>query len=363
MSIVHTKILKERLQNELDQFSELEASLSDPAVSSDPAIFRELSRKHARLQGRIEPIRNYLNMLAELEEAESLLRNSDDPELKEMAEQEKARLDQAITRSSAEMEEYLIPPDPKEGRPVIIEIRAGTGGEEAALFVADLYKMYMLFAEKEGLNIDVISASPTELGGYKEVIFSVNGEMAYRWLHQEGGTHRVQRIPSTESGGRIHTSAVTVAVMPELEEEEFVIEDKDIRIDVFRASGAGGQHVNKTESAVRLTHIPTGIVVSCQDERSQLKNRAKAMKVLRARLAEMQEEQRHAEEARTKKEQVKSGDRSERIRTYNFPQGRITDHRIGFTAYNLTEFMAGNIYDLLNALIEHEKQMKIGPQN
>ena len=257
------------------------------------------------------------------------------------------------------MSYYSLAPSPHEERNLFMEIRAGTGGNEAALFVSDLTRMYMRFTERQGLRAELIHSSPTELGGYKEMIFSVAGKDAYLFLHREGGAHRVQRIPATESNGRIHTSAVTVAVLPEREESEVDIQDSDIKIDVFRASGAGGQHVNKTESAIRITHAVSGIVVSCQDERSQHKNKARAMSILRSRLAEMQEEKSHSQENTLKREQIKSGDRSERIRTYNFPQGRVTDHRIGYTAYNLEALMDGEMDELLGALIQAEREEKL----
>lgn len=348
--------LKERLQREVEKFLEIEESLSDPAVSGDPERFKSLSREHSRLSSMVGDIRDYLGLMNRNEEAAALLKSETDPELKEMAQEEINATANKLEEGRQYIETLLLPPDPNDGKAVIFEIRAGTGGDEASLFAADLYRMYQKYCEKTGLRLELLYIAETELGGFKEVTFTVSGKEAWQNLKKEAGTHRVQRIPVTESGGRIHTSAVTVSVLPEVEDAEVDVEEKDLRIDVFRASGAGGQHVNKTESAVRITHIPTGMVVSCQDERSQLKNRAKAMKVLKSRLAEKQREERHASEAAAKKEQVKSGDRSERIRTYNFPQGRITDHRIGFTAYNLEQFMQGEIDELLAELIEAEKQ-------
>lgn len=352
--------LKDRIEHEIERIHELEEKLADPAVTGDPALLKQYSSEHNRLSPRLEPLRHYLQVISQIEESKQILEDrSADPELKEMAKEELASLENELQTSQKQIHELLIPPDPNEGRGVIVEIRAGTGGEEAALFVGDLYNMYANFAEKKGLTVEPISSASTELGGFKEIIFSLSGPDAYSLFHQEGGGHRVQRIPVTESGGRIHTSAVTVAVLIEAEEEEIDINDQDLRIDVYRASGAGGQHVNKTESAVRVTHIPSGIVVACQDERSQIKNRARAMKVLRARLAEMQQRERHEREAAAKKEQVGSGDRSERIRTYNFPQGRVTDHRIGFTSYNLNGFMEGEMDELLEALLDAEKEKKL----
>ncbi len=357
---MHTKQLKDRLRQELERVSELEALLAEPETASNPALFKEYTREHARLLPRAETIHTWLRHLQSLEEAEELLSDPGaDKELREMAREEAASLKGQINEGFQSIQELLIPPDPLSGRGIIMEIRAGTGGAEAALFAEDLFRMYLRFCEKQGFTLELISLMETEMGGYKEVIFSVDGPAAYDLLHQEAGTHRVQRIPVTESGGRIHTSAVTVAVLTDTEEEELEIRESDLRIDVYRASGAGGQHVNKTESAVRITHIPTGTVVACQDERSQIKNRARAMRVLRARIAEMQRQEIHARDSALKKEQIGSGDRSERIRTYNFPQGRVTDHRINFTAYNLNAFMEGEMTDLLEALRRHEKETRI----
>ncbi len=352
--------LRERLKQEIDNYHHLEERLADPQTTKDPRVFKDLSREHARAAPRVEKFQHHLTLLDRYDEAKAILADPKaDTELHAMAKEEFASLEAEITADREAIEILLLPPDPNSGKPVIVEIRAGTGGEEAALFAGDLYRMYSRFAEKKRYAIDLLSSSQTELGGVKEVVFSLEGPSAYDLFHREGGTHRVQRIPVTESGGRIHTSAVTVAVLVEPEEEEIVIDDKDLQVDTFRAGGAGGQHINKTDSAVRLTHIPSGIVVSCQDERSQLKNRNKAMKVLRARLGERQAQARHAAEAAAKKEQVGSGDRSERIRTYNFPQGRVTDHRIGFTAYNLADFMEGSIEELLTALWRAEREDKM----
>ncbi len=355
------KHLKDRLNRELEVIQELEEKLSQPDIVADQAKFKDLSREHARLSPRKDQIAKFLDLMKSHEEYSEILQDaSSDSELKEMAREEIPAVTEEIEQGLEMIRELLVPPDPNEGRGLIMEIRAGTGGEEAALFVSDLYRMYLQFAETQGFRVEELSQTATEIGGIKEVVFSVDGQDAYKRLHLEGGTHRVQRIPVTESGGRIHTSAVTVAVMPEVEEEELDIQEKDLRIDVYRASGAGGQHVNKTESAVRITHIPTGVVVSCQDERSQIKNRAKAMKVLRARLVDMQEAERHSSESAKKKEQIGSGDRSERIRTYNFPQGRMTDHRINFTSYNLGAFMTGEMNELLDALHRSEIDSKLG---
>lgn len=350
--------LKEHLSNLLNRFDEIESALSDPKVISDPEKLRTLSSEHSRRKSDMIEIRRYLDLLKSKDEAEQL-RNGNDVELKEMAEDELESIENELTELEPDMEAMLLDPDPNDGKGVIIEIRAGTGGEEAALFAADLFEMYTRFCDNYKLRIELLSIAESELGGLKEVVFSVEGENAWRFLHNEGGAHRVQRIPTTESQGRIHTSAVTVAVLPAADENEVDVDEKDLRIDVYRASGAGGQHVNKTESAVRLTHIPTGLVVTCQDERSQHKNKAKAMKVLRSRLKQLEEESKHKELADLKKSQVKSGDRSERIRTYNFQQGRVTDHRVGVTLYSLQDFMQGNMVEVLDALVQHEKQQKL----
>lgn len=350
----------ERLDQELAAYQELEAALADPEISSDPVKLKDLSRKHAAEQPKITAIKEYKKLQSDLIGTESMLKDfSIDADMRSMAEEEKSAIQNRIKELEDQIEVLLLPRDPNEGKGVIFEIRAGTGGEEAALFAYDLFRMYLRFCEKRGLKAEVIDIAETGIGGLKEAVFSVEGSEAYLLLHQEAGTHRVQRIPVTESGGRIHTSAVTVAVLVEPEEEDITIEEKDLRVDTYRSSGAGGQHVNKTDSAVRITHIPTGLVVACQDERSQIKNRSKAMKVLRARLADLQESKRHTEFAAVKKEQVGSGDRSERIRTYNFPQGRVTDHRIGYTMHNLPALINGDVDDLLDALVQAERSSKM----
>lgn len=357
---MNDKILLERLVREVEHFQELEERLADPSVVKNTGEFKELSREHSRLSLRTEKIQAYLKLSGELNDAQSILADpAAENDMLEMARAEKNRLEKELELQKDQIQTMLIPSDPNDGKNIIIEIRAGTGGEEAALFVGDLFRMYLKFCEKMGFRTELISTSDTELGGYKEVVFSIEGPQVYEYLHREAGAHRVQRIPVTESGGRIHTSAVTVAVLTEAEEDEIEIEEKDLKIDVFRASGAGGQHVNKTESAVRILHVPSGLIVQCQDERSQHKNKAKAMRVLRARLAEKIYDEKHAADAAAKKEQIGSGDRSERIRTYNFPQGRVTDHRIGFTSHNLSGFMEGEMRDLLESLIKAEKEEKL----
>ena len=346
----------ERLQREKERFYELEEQLSDTELVRDPARLKQLTQDHVRLKRIVEPIQTYLSWYEQWQDANQMLREESDTEMQTIASEELAQLSSKLETKKREMELLLLPPSPHAGRTVFMEIRAGTGGEEAALFVADLMRMYLRFAERHAMKSEIIQSASTELGGYKEIVFSISGPEVYTLLHQEAGAHRVQRIPTTESGGRIHTSAVTVAVLPEREESEVAIHDADLNIDVFRASGAGGQHVNKTESAIRITHIPSGLVVSCQDERSQLKNKIRAMRILRTRLAQLQEEKNHKEHNTLKRAQIKSGDRSERIRTYNFPQGRVTDHRIGYTAYNLEMFMDGDMDELLNALVEVERE-------
>ncbi len=345
----------ERLKQEQESFLEIEEKLAQPDISQDESIWKDLLRQHAQKKQRYEKIQNYLRLHKEWEEAEELLKEEHDKEIREAALYEAQELQKQLAERRREMELLLLPSSPFEGRSIILEIRAGTGGEEAALFAADLMKMYLRLVERLGMQVEILSTAPTELGGYKELSISVTGERAYALLHQEGGGHRVQRIPSTESNGRIHTSAVTVAALPEREANEVEIKDSDLQIDVFRASGAGGQHVNKTESAIRISHLPSGLVVSCQDERSQHKNKARAMRILRSRLAKLEEKRSHAEHNSLKKEQIKSGDRSERIRTYNFPQGRVTDHRINYTSYNLEQFMNGEMLELLEALLRAEQ--------
>ncbi|MBL8021012.1 MAG: peptide chain release factor 1 [Leptospirales bacterium] len=352
--------IKDRLEKELLRISELEDLLAQPDIASNPARFRDLGREHSILLVRKEPIERFLRILNDLEEAEKIIKDSgSDNDLREMAMQEKVELEAALSAGRDEMESLLLPPDPNSGKSVILEIRAGTGGDEAALFAGDLFRMYQRYIERSPLKLDFISSTESDLGGYKEIVFGVDGREAYDLLHQEAGTHRVQRIPVTESGGRIHTSAVTVAVLVEAEEEDITIEEKDLQIDTYRASGAGGQHVNKTDSAIRITHIPSGIVVTCQDERSQLKNKNKAMKVLRAKLAERSRNARHEEQSALKKDQIGSGDRSEKIRTYNFPQSRLTDHRIGYSSHNLPAMLDGDLDDLLRSLLRAERESKL----
>ena len=333
------------------RYASLESQMADPDVYMDPERLRKVSKEHSDLDETVAAYREYRTVLSGIKENEELLHSDDD--LKELAVEELRHLEERKAVLEQRLLQLLVPKDPLDSKDVFLEIRAGTGGEEAALFVADLFRMYSRYAEKQRWHLEVVSVSATELGGMREVIAQVSGDRVYSRLKYEGGVHRVQRIPVTEAQGRIHTSTVTVAVMPEADEVDVHIEDADLRIDLFRASGAGGQHVNKTDSAVRLTHIPTGIVVVCQDERSQIKNRARAMQILRARLFEMERAKAEAQQQAQRRSMVGTGDRSERIRTYNFPQNRLTDHRIGLTLYKLDAVMEGELDEVISALQAH----------
>ena len=338
-----------------DRYEELAALLGDAEVISDQNRFRDFSKEYAELEPVVLSYSDYLQVQADLEEAAEMLV---DPEMKEMAEEEIREGQQRQGELEIELQKLLLPKDPNDGHNTFLEIRAGTGGDEAAIFAGDLFRMYSKYAEQQGWRIEVISENAGEHGGYKEIITRVVGKDVYSRLKFESGAHRVQRVPETESQGRIHTSACTVAIMPEAETTEAVdINKADLRVDTFRASGAGGQHVNKTDSAIRITHIPTGIVVECQEERSQHKNRAKAMSLLGARILAGIQEQQAAAQADTRKSLVGSGDRSERIRTYNYPQGRVTDHRINLTLYKLAEVMEGDVDAVIEPLIqEHQAE-------
>ncbi|MEK6796724.1 MAG: peptide chain release factor 1 [Spirochaetota bacterium] len=337
------------------RYNEIIAVLSDAATAEDSRKVQALMKEKSELEDIVIQYRAIKSVDAEIAGAGSVLAGENDAELKNMAEEELIALRSRRTKLFEEVQFLLIPKDKNDGKNIIVEIRGGTGGEESALFAADLFRMYARYAERKGFTVEVIDRNVTEIGGLKEIVFSVTGKDVYKHLKFESGTHRVQRVPKTEAQGRIHTSAATVAVLAEAEETDIVVRTEDLRIDVMRSGGAGGQHVNKTESAVRMTHIPTGIVVLCQDQKSQIKNRARAMAVMRAKLFEKEESERKAKEASDRKSQVGSGDRSEKIRTYNFPQNRVTDHRIDFTAHNLDIMLDGALDDLIDALLADER--------
>ncbi len=341
-----------KLEEVVDRFREIEGLMSDPSVISDQSRFRTLTKEHAELSEVVETYAKYRKLGEEIEGNRELLRDSDE-ELRAMAKAELPGLEAEHESLAQQLKVLLLPKDPNDDKNIILEIRAGTGGDEAALFSGDLFRMYSRYAESRRWKVEVMSTAESEAGGFKEVIAMVSGDRVYSRLKFESGTHRVQRVPETEAQGRIHTSACTVAVLPEAEDVDLDIDPGDLRIDVYRASGAGGQHVNKTESAVRITHVPTGVVVACQDEKSQHKNKAKAMKVLKSRILDAMMAEQQAQMAADRKSQVGSGDRSERIRTYNFPQGRCTDHRIGLTLYRLDAIMQGHIDEIVDALTTH----------
>ena len=342
----------EKLQNLEDRYLDLEAKISDPSVIARQDEWQKYTRAHARLTEVVTVFREYKKLAAAYRDDEAIVTARDDEELAAMAEEEMAELRPRIETFEQRLTLLLLPRDPNDERNIIMEIRAGAGGDEAALFAGDLFRMYTRYAESRHWRVEVMDSSPTGLGGFKEVIFSVEGHGVYGKLKYESGVHRVQRVPVTEAGGRIHTSTATVAVLPEAEDVEIDLNMDDVRVDYFRSSGAGGQHVNKTSSAVRMTHMPTGIVVECQDERSQLENRAKAMRVLKARLLDKAQQEADAEVTEARRSQVGTGDRSERIRTYNFPQGRVTDHRINLTLYKLENVLNGDLDEFIQALAE-----------
>jgi peptide chain release factor 1 len=351
--------MEDKLRELSSKCAEIEAEMSRPEVISDYNRFKSLKKEHSQMKPIVLKFEEYLKYKKELEDSRDLLRQEKDEGMKELLREEIEGLARKTEELNAQLLVMLLPRDPNSGKNVIMEIRAGTGGEEAALFAADLFRMYTRYIDSKGWKIDFIDSNSTGIGGYKEVIFAVSGPDAYDHLKYESGVHRVQRIPTTESGGRIHTSAVTVSVLPEAEESEIHIDPNDLRIDVYRSSGHGGQSVNTTDSAVRITHIPTGIVVTCQDEKSQLKNKAKALKVLRARLFEKIEGERLEKESRAKRAQVGSGDRSERIRTYNFPQSRVSDHRVGVTLHSLESFLEGEIDEIIDALKKYDIEQRL----
>lgn len=357
-----TDIRLDRYQNILDQFGKLEHDISQ--AGNDPQLLASLLKERSQKQELANLAGEYIALSKQLQEVEESLEEEKDTEMYSVLQQEQQNLEERVLQLQQQIDWLLIPSDPDAGKNVFLEIRAGTGGDEAALFAADLFRMYSRYLDKnkDKFSWQLMSLTDTGLNGIKEAVLLIRGDKAYEYFHLEAGTHRVQRIPETESSGRIHTSACTVAVVPEAEEQELDLDDNDIRVDVYRASGAGGQHVNKTESAVRLTHIPSGVVVTCQDEKSQHKNKARAMSILRSRIVEAEKAKKHEARSAEKKAQVGSGDRSEKIRTYNFPQNRVTDHRIHFTGHNLDKVMEGDMDEVLNALIAKERELKLEDQ-
>ncbi|HAA6476541.1 TPA_asm: peptide chain release factor 1 [Listeria monocytogenes] len=349
----------DRLQAVEDRYDELNELLSDPDVVSDPKRLRDLSKEQSGITATVETYREYKNVNAQINETKELLGEKLDDEMREMAKEEFAELQKEKAGLEERLKLLLVPKDPNDDKNVILEIRGAAGGDEAALFAGDLFRMYSKYAESRGWKVEIMDANPTGIGGYKEIIAMMNGNDAFSRMKYENGAHRVQRVPETESGGRIHTSTATVAILPEAEEVEIELHDKDIRTDTFASTGAGGQSVNTTMSAVRLTHIPTGIVVSMQDERSQLKNKDKAMKVLRARVYDKFEREAREEYDANRKSAVGTGDRSERIRTYNYPQNRVTDHRIGLTIQKLDQIMEGKLDEIIDALILEDQTSKL----
>lgn len=352
----------DRLRHVAEEYHALTRDLADPAVLADPAALARVGQRVHELRPVVEAFEEYQQVRCDLDEAEALMRHPGDPELRGMAEDEVERLRPQLEALEAKLRLALVPRDPADDRNVVLEIRAGTGGEEAGLFAADLYRMYLRYAEIRGWRVEEVERNETGLGGLREAVAVIEGHGVFRHFKFESGVHRVQRVPETESQGRIHTSAVTVAVLPEAEEVEIEIDPKDLRIDTYRASGAGGQHVNKTDSAVRITHVPSGVVVACQDERSQHKNRDKAMRILRARLLEARSDAATAERADARRAMVGTGDRSERIRTYNFPQNRVTDHRINLTLHRLPQILEGDLDELIGELMAADAAARLAAE-
>ncbi len=353
----------EKLEDILRHLEELLLRLNEPDVTADPAEFQRLMKEQAELQPIADAYTAYKKSQQTVEESLELLREESDEDMRQMLKEELNEAKEDIVRLEQKLKILLLPKDPNDSRNVIVEIRAGAGGDEAALFAAEIYRMYQKFADAQNWKTELISVNENGLGGFKEATFMISGNGAYSRLKYESGVHRVQRVPETESGGRIHTSTITVAIMPEAEEVDFQLDMNDCRFDVFRASGNGGQCVNTTDSAVRLTHIPTGIVISCQDEKSQLKNKDKALKVLRARLYELELEKRHDEEAEARRSQIGTGDRSEKIRPYNFPQGRVTDHRIKLTLHRIDSIMNGDLTEIIDSLTAADQAAKLTKMN
>lgn len=341
------------------RYSELSQRLYEPSVAADPEQYQKIMKELKSIEEIVLTYREYKQTVKSQDESIEILEESGDSDLKELAQLELDEAKQNIEELSEKLKILLLPKDPNDERNVIVEIRGGAGGEESALFSAVLFRMYSMYAEKKGYKVEIVNANETELGGYKEISFMIEGEGAYSRFKYESGVHRVQRVPETESQGRVHTSTTTVAVLPEAEDVELEIDPKDLKIDTFRSSGAGGQHINKTSSAIRITHLPTGTVVECQDERSQYKNKDKALKVLKSRLLKEKQDKQASEIAANRKSQVGTGDRSERIRTYNYPQGRLTDHRIGLTLYKLEDILNGNLDEVIDALVTADRAEKL----
>ncbi len=350
----------DKLEAADNRYEEVSLRLSDPQVIADQDEYRRLMKEYSELEEIVAKYREYKNVKSDAAEARELLEGTLDKDFRELVQLEFDEAREKLEVIENELKILLMPKDPNDNRSVIVEIRGGAGGEEAALFAGDLFRMYTRYGERHRWKSEILDINETEIGGIKEVVFSIEARGAYSRLKYESGVHRVQRVPSTESSGRIHTSTVTVAVLPEVDEVDVDINPNDLQIDTYRASGAGGQHINKTDSAIRLTHMPTGIVVTCQDQRSQHKNKDKAMKILRSKLYEMAQQQQSSEIAAARKSQVGTGDRSERIRTYNFPQGRVSDHRIGLTLYKIEEIMDGDLDDILDALITADQSERLG---
>ena len=350
--------MEEKLKQIIERYTNLAEMMADPVILSDQNKLRETAQEHSHLEPIVRCAKNYLDVTNRINEDKSVL-DGDDAELKELVQEEIPELEEEQQSLEEELKVLMLPKDPNDDKNTIVEIRAGTGGDEAALFAGDLFRMYTRFAERSGLQSEVMDMNDTGIGGVKEVIFSVKGRGVYGLMKFESGVHRVQRVPKTEAGGRVHTSAATVAVLPEAEEADIEINENDLKIDTYRSSGAGGQHVNKTESAIRITHLPTGLVVTCQDEKSQHKNRAAAMKVLRSRLLAQEQERLASERAEVRKLQVSTGDRSAKIRTYNFPQGRVTDHRINLTLYQLEAILDGDLAEIIEQLRLADQQERL----